>query len=138
MTDAKAPERIWAVNFVEVQHDLDAAGKYWNNHVNCGKEYIRKDLYGAIAKERDELKAKVERLTSGSVCEIAATNANVMSYVQHWEGRAEKAEVEVERLREALRDIYNSGQTDEPDHWRFRVLARDTARAALQRKEGDE
>lgn len=35
----EAPKRIWAVNYVDKTHERDAAGKYWNSPVNCGKEY---------------------------------------------------------------------------------------------------
>jgi uncharacterized protein YoxC len=42
---------------------------------------------------------------------------------------------EIERLREALRKISNMGQTNVPDHWDFRVKAREIAHAALREKE---
>lgn len=45
------------------------------------------------------LTAEVERLTKGSICEVAATNPSVMEYMRHWEGRAEKAETELEAER---------------------------------------
>lgn len=47
------------------------------------------------------------------------------------EARAERAESELAVIREALEEIYNCGQSAEPDHWNFRVMARDRARAAL-------
>lgn len=40
---------------------------------------------------------------------------------------------ENQRLREALRKIFNCGQSAEPDHWKFRCMAREVARAALAR-----
>lgn len=42
---------------------------------------------------------------------------------------------EIERLRAALRKISNMGQTNVPDHWDFRVKAREIARATLGEKE---
>lgn len=36
-----------------------------------------------------------------------------------------------EALAEALREIANCGQSAEPDHWKFRCMAREKARAAL-------
>ena len=48
------------------------------------------------------LTAEVERLTKGSICEVAATNPSVMEYMRHWEGRAEKAETERATLADAL------------------------------------
>ena len=47
----------------------------------------------------------------------------------------EHLRTENERLREALRKISNMGQTNVPDHWDFRVKAREIARAALEEKE---
>ena len=46
-----------------------------------------------------------------------------------------RLEKTIERLREALRKISNMGQTNVPDHWDFRVKAREIARAALGEKE---
>jgi chromosome condensin MukBEF ATPase and DNA-binding subunit MukB len=54
--------------------------------------------------EIERLRAEVERLTHGSICEVGASNANVLEYMWHWEERAEKAEAAVERLKAALRD----------------------------------
>jgi len=50
-------------------------------------------------------------------------------------GICDEAADEIERLREALRKISNMGQTNVPDHWDFRVKAREIARAALREKE---
>lgn len=50
-------------------------------------------------------------------------------------GVAEDMADEIERLRDALRKISNMGQTNVPDHWDFRVKAREIARAALGEKE---
>ena len=41
----------------------------------------------------------------------------------------------IERLEAALREILNCGQSAEPDHWKFRCMARETARAALEGRE---
>lgn len=40
-----------------------------------------------------------EILLRGGIIEVAILNPNVRSYMEHWEGRALKAEAEVERLR---------------------------------------
>lgn len=44
---------------------------------------------------------------------------------------------EIERMRGALQKIYSCGQSAEPDHWKFRCMARETAKAALHRMEGE-
>jgi hypothetical protein len=41
-------------------------------------------------------------LQTWGVAEIAVRNLAVMEYMRHWEGRAEKAEADVERLRTLL------------------------------------
>jgi len=51
-----------------------------------------------LAKERDKLRAEVERLKTCGIVEIAASNPSVLDYCKHWEARAQRAEAEVERL----------------------------------------
>lgn len=74
------------------------------------------------------LRAEVERLTTSGIAEVAAHNPSVMDYMRHWEGRAEKAEAEVERLRAALVkvDIYLARDAV--------GLAQDTIQSALEKK----
>lgn len=38
------------------------------------------------------MRARIETLTRSGIIEVALQNPNVMSYMEHWEGRAEKAE----------------------------------------------
>lgn len=61
-------------------------------------------LHMALVEERDALAVEVNTLTQSGIVEVAACNPNVMEYIRHWESRAEKAEAEVERLREVARD----------------------------------
>lgn len=46
--------------------------------------------------------------------------------------QAAKDKARIERLEAALREISNCGQSAEPDHWKFRCMAREKARAALE------
>jgi tRNA C32,U32 (ribose-2'-O)-methylase TrmJ len=55
------------------------------------------------ALELETTRNLVDLLTKSGIIEVAVRNPNVMSYMEHWEGRAEKAEAEVERLREVIR-----------------------------------
>lgn len=48
-----------------------------------------------------DLLAEVERLSSGSICELAASNPSVAEYCRHWESRAEAAEARYKELCEA-------------------------------------
>lgn len=57
--------------------------------------------------------------------------------VSAWNTRAQAAKdkARIERYAAALREISNCGQSAEPDHWKFRCMARGKARAALEDKE---
>lgn len=60
--------------------------------------------------------------------ELADASGPLVGYV-----RADIHDEVVKALREALRKIFNCGQSAEPDHWKFRCMAREVARAALAR-----
>lgn len=83
------------------------------NAVVAGRLILARPEIGAAAPDLLELtatltdaleveRAEVERLTKGSICEVAATNPSVMEYMSHWEGRAEKAETKLDQSRELL------------------------------------
>ena len=57
-------------------------------------------LRAELAQAREE----VEKLTSCGLIECAVRNPAVSEAMRHWENRAEKAEAEVERLRNALHE----------------------------------
>lgn len=121
MTDAKEPERIWAYSWTgkegrQGQWDYIDTSHYYGNVF----EYIRADLYDALAKERDELAAEVvgykewakdvKRLTRQLDVEMhgdgAAKQASLCDLIgsgNDMRVRAEKAEAEVERLRDLVR-----------------------------------
>ena len=78
------------------------------------------DQFMEMLKERDE---------DGS-CIVGGLNYAGEAY-----DRLQAQAYEIERLREALQKISNMGQTNVPDHWDFRVKAREIARSALEEKE---
>ncbi len=85
------------------------------------------------------LKANLEELRTGGIITVAMTNPNVMSYMEHWEGRAEKAEAEVKVLSGALAgmlDIWSGYPTPECDAaisaMQYIGVDRWSARAALE------
>jgi len=90
-----------------------------------------RDLVPAVLADRDRLADEVARLRRNDrslhnmIEKMLTEGANQMA-------RAEAAEAEVARLREALRQI-DIGQSAEPDHWKFRVRAREIARAARRK-----
>lgn len=49
--------------------------------------------------EVDRLRQEITDLINSGIVEVAVRNPNVLEYMRHWEGKAEKAEAEVERLR---------------------------------------
>ncbi len=50
--------------------------------------------------ELERLREEVAFLKTCGMIELAVRNPNVMSYMEHWENRAETAEALVEALRE--------------------------------------
>ncbi len=137
MDDVKAPERIWAV-FLE--HE---AGGLPSVHASCSKTkgtaYVRGDLYSAISKERYELQAGLNwlkrsifgsddyhpSLLVGNFAEMAQITEVARKAAFE---RAEKAEDEVERLRQALQPFSDA----------CGFVGGIYIEAAPQRKEGDE
>lgn len=65
----------------------------------------------------EALEAELHALTCGGTCEVAARNPNVMSYMEHWEGRAEKAEAENQRLRDAAQFAANKLEEINPSNY---------------------
>lgn len=91
------------------------------------------------------LTAELEHFTKSGIVEIAVRNQSVADYMQHWEGRAEKAEAtlaerdaEIARLREALGKALNAlVNVYESDGLLVDELAAfNAARAALQEQRG--
>ena len=72
---------------------------------NSMREYINDISYllGTIT----ELRAEVEQWRNWGIVEVAVRNPQVADYMDHWEGRATKAEAEVERLRATLKGDLN-------------------------------
>ena len=52
-----------------------------------------------LGTENARLRAELKQWTTWGVIEVAIRNPSVSEYMRHWEGRATKAEAEVERLR---------------------------------------
>ena len=62
-------------------------------------------------------------------------NGDALDAIDALRAQATKDKARIERLEAALREISNCGQSAEPDHWKFRCMARGKARAALEDKE---
>lgn len=66
-------------------------------HIYTAEDCIT--LIGRVSRAE----AQVAEWGTWGVVEIAVRNPNVASYVEHWEGRTERAEAQVVVLRDALR-----------------------------------
>lgn len=71
-------------------------------------EYVVASDYDSLYLDYRVAIARLETLTRGGMVEVALSNPNVMDYMGHWEGRAEKAEAEVERLRALTHPVQSS------------------------------
>lgn len=69
---------------------------------------------------------ELEHFRTSGIVEIAVRNVNVRSYIDHWEGRTEKAEARVAALEAALRKIAEAyADGDEIDAMHFQRIARE-------------
>ncbi len=113
---------------------VEAHAKRLRDHGHSGTHGILPVTLALLA-DRDRLQRENDNLRQ--------IERNVQAVREHEHKRANAAEAErdrlaaeVARLREALRQI-DIGQSAEPDHWKFRVRAREIARAALAQKQHD-
>lgn len=58
-----------------------------------------------MALDNAVMRARIETLTRSGIIEVALQNPNVMSYMEEWETRAEKAERLAANLADCLEDI---------------------------------
>lgn len=55
----------------------------------------------SLGDAQEMIDSLAERLSSGSICEFAASNPSVAEYCRHWESRAEAAEARLRELASA-------------------------------------
>ncbi len=53
----------------------------------------------------EELEAENQILKTSGIAEVAVRNSSVMEYMQHWEGRAERAEAKLAKAVDALQKM---------------------------------
>lgn len=83
-----------------------------------------------ILKEQCERLAAPIRANTRSF-QFASALDNSVSVINELQSRIAALEAQVEGMRVALERISNCGQSAQPDHWLFRQMAREIARAAL-------
>jgi len=54
---------------------------------------------GTPSTEVDRLREELDLMKTAGIIEVAVRNPNISDYIEHWEGRAEKAEAELALLR---------------------------------------
>lgn len=57
-----------------------------------------------MALDNAVMRARIETLTKSGIIEVALQNPSIMSYMEHWETRAENAERLVQELAALLRE----------------------------------
>ncbi len=80
--------------------------------------------WGKSADARQDAVERLCILAPALAAEVIALRAQVA-----------KDKARIERLEAALLEIADCGQSAEPDHWKFRCMARGKARAALEDRE---
>ena len=60
---------------------------------------VENAIVAAKDAEIDRLTAELDEWRKWGIIEVSIRNPNVAEYVRHWEGRAEKAETELDRIR---------------------------------------
>lgn len=91
------------VEISRLTEERDSARKGLFSHLT-GEHRLAEPTYDQLVEEVARLKADSDILRKRNIIEIAVANdtGSVSEYMNHWEGRALKAEAEVERLTRAL------------------------------------
>ena len=76
----------------------------------------------SIDKLKRELNQAWKDIETLPITEIAARNASVFEYCQHWEGRATKAETELEKLRHGLENCRLFAARNRKESWALLIL----------------
>lgn len=134
----------WEANarFIAAARDLVPALASERDKLRAWADKNGADVDAAVAERTEELTAERDRLADElkawagfGIIEASVRNPNIAEYMRHWEGRAEKAEAENERLRAQLAApvavrvkplVWDSlGE----NHWRAKTLFPFTIRA---------
>lgn len=60
-----------------------------------------------------------ERLRTGGITEVAVVNLNVTHYMEHWEGRAEKAEARLDAALALVEELREDATLNSSDYRAF-------------------
>lgn len=119
-TDAEAVER--AMVWLAGQLDHIPSG-FFTTTVKSVEATHAATVIADLVAQRDALQAENNALTTCGIAEVAAHSPSVMDYMKHWEGRAEKAEAQVDALTagrvkplaEAMQDLLREGRGAVPE-----------------------
>lgn len=65
-----------------------------------------------LERAMDTLRGEIDMLTKGGIIEVAVRNPSVVEYMNHWEGRALKAEAALDEARAALEPFANASRIE--------------------------
>jgi hypothetical protein len=88
--------------------DIHGNEEYVVDHYKCSA-----DLSTSFHDDIHKLEVELAQWRTCGVIEIAVRNVNVKSYMDHWEGRATKAEAERDKLRAALAGLLGASTREE-------------------------
>ena len=124
---------------VDCKRDDWMPNTHWQEYVEAQDYRNLLERYNAVLIERDQLRAELDHFKNSGIVEVAIRNASVSEYMRHWEGRTEKAEAELARVRGALTAVVDAamlyGRSTCVYHIHFSHL--DKARAALAAGKGE-
>lgn len=103
----------WTIETSEQEAVVEGQSSIWPDGIRkirvaeteYGQRPTEDAAYIAAANPKSILAliAENERLTSGGIIEVSVRNPSVADYVQHWEGRTERAEMERDEAVALLR-----------------------------------
>lgn len=88
--------------------DIQGNEEYVIDHYKCSA-----DLSVSFHDDIHKLEVELAQWRTWGVIEIAVRNVNVKSYMDHWEGRATKAEAARDKLRSALLGLVGASACEE-------------------------
>lgn len=96
------PPRLWEKLRIALQAEYRQATDEPNATLTVTDSAAPDARVAELEAEVERLRQEITDLINLGIVEVAVRNPNVLEYMRHWEGRAEKAEAEVERLKAQL------------------------------------
>ncbi|MGV8955024.1 MAG: hypothetical protein ACOH2M_28260 [Cypionkella sp.] len=101
----------------------------WPAHQDCKTECWFAPTLRALSAERHALGAELDMMKTAGIIEVAVRNPSVADFMQHWDGRTEKAERDAHAA--TISEI-----TRRRDEWKAKCEGYEVIRLALREKVG--